>query len=94
MVKAIKNKEPDILGIAVPSITSYPDGQPAYRTSTKLIIKKALKQISEKGYRNDLKIMVAGPIPGIESADAIDSDFYCQNMYQTIDAIGQLSRSV
>ena len=58
------------------------------------MINKALKQLSEKGYRKDLKIMVAGPIPGVESVDDLDSDFYCQNMYQTIDAIGQLSRSV
>jgi len=94
VVQTVKSEEPDILCIAMPSISTYPDGQPAYRTSAKPIIKKALKQLSEKGCRKDLKIMVAGPIPGIESVDALDSDFYCQNMYQTIDAIGQLSLSV
>lgn len=87
VIQSIKKEKPKVLGISVPTVYIFPDANTIQPASVTSKVKKIIQELSEKGYRENITVMVGGHIPGIKSASALGSDYYCINFYQTVAAL-------
>ena len=84
IVHSVKNETPDILGITMPATSIIPEINAMSLRPSISEVKRMIDTLSEEGCRKNVKIMIGGYVTGIESAEAIGADYYCNNMFQTI----------
>ncbi len=93
IVRSVKNESPDILGITPPSTSLIPEFNAVSSISSKGKIKKVIDNLSDKGYRDDVTILIGGNIPVIHSAADVGADYCCGNMLQTVELLRELAYS-
>ena len=62
-------------------------------TGSKAKIKKVINDLSDEGYRDNVKILIGGNIPVIHSAADVGADYYCENMLKTVELLRELACS-
>jgi methanogenic corrinoid protein MtbC1 len=93
VVRSVKDESPDILGIAPPSTSLIPEFNAVSSISSKGKIEKIIDNLSDKGYRDDITILIGGNIPVIQSAADVGADYCCENMLKTVKLLRDLSCS-
>lgn len=91
VVRSVKNESPDILGITPPSTSLIPEFNAVSSISSKVKIKKVIDHLSDRGYRDDVTILIGGNIPVIHSAADVGADYCCGNMLQTVELLRELA---
>ena len=93
IVRSVKNEGPDILGITPPTTSLIPEFNAVSSISSKSKIKKVIDILSDKGYRDDITILIGGNIPVIQSAADVGADYCCGSMLQTVKLLRELASS-
>jgi 5-methyltetrahydrofolate--homocysteine methyltransferase len=93
IVRSVKNEGPDILGITPPSTSLIPEFNAVSSISSKGKIKKVIDNLSDKGYRDDVMIVIGGNVPVIHSAADVGADCCCGSMLQTVKLLRKLACS-
>lgn len=93
VVRSVKNESPDILGIAPPSTSLIPEFNAVSSISSKGKIRDVIDNLSDKGYRDDITILISGNISVIQSAADVGADYCCENMFKTVKLLRDLSCS-
>ena len=93
VVRSVKNECPDILGITPPSTSLIPEFNAVSSISSKAKIKKVINDLSDGGYRDNVKILIGGNVPVIHSAADVGADYYCENMLKTVELLRELACS-
>ena len=93
VVQSVKNNTPDFLGITMPAKSIIPEINATSLRPSISEVKKMIDTLSEEGCRENLRIMIGGYVTGIDSAEAIGADYYCNNMFQTIVLLNSLYAS-
>lgn len=92
VVRSVKDGEPELLVITMPSTNIFPESMAASSASLTPVLKKLTDTLSEEGCRENITIMIGGFIVGIASADDIGVDHCCENMVETVDLFNKLFR--
>jgi len=90
IVRSVKNEEPDLLGVTLPSASIVPEINASSSIYSSSDIKEVINKLPTEGVSKDLRIMVGGHVTGFESAEEIGADYICKNMYQTITFLSKL----
>jgi len=90
LVQSVMYDKPAILGITMPSTSIIPEINAISPGPSISEIKTMLDTLSEKGSRENMKLILGGYAAGIESAEAIGADYCCSNVFQTIVTLRSL----
>jgi 5-methyltetrahydrofolate--homocysteine methyltransferase len=93
VVRSVKKEGPDILGITPSSTSLIPEFNAVSSISSKARIKKVIDNLSDKGCRDDVIILIGGNVPSIHSAADVGADYCCRNMLQTVELLRELTSS-
>jgi methanogenic corrinoid protein MtbC1 len=91
VVRSVKNQNPDVLAITSPSTSMIPEFNAVSSISSKAKIKKVIDDLADRGYREDVTILIGGNVPVIPSAADVGADYCCKNLLQTVRVLGKLA---